>query len=68
MAPDTSATEDELVRHQMWESPLVLERLDALVWRNERPGKPGRVDWGRRDGLWDFWGRGEPGKWTTFEM
>ena len=31
MAPDTSATEDDLVGHQMGERLLVLERLDSVV-------------------------------------
>ena len=67
MAPDTLAAEDDLVGHQREERPLVLERLDAIVYRNTKTGKWGRVDWGRGDGLWDFQGRGERGRGTTFE-
>ena len=68
MAPDTSAAEDGLVRHQWQERLLVMERLYAIMYKNTRTGKQGKVNWERGDGLWDFQGRGEPGKGTTFEM
>ena len=44
MAPDISAAEDGLVRHQREEMLLVLEILDTVVLRNTRTGNLEWVD------------------------